>query len=420
MSMKRNINSENIIRTADIRIDGLDKFALIYFDIDNFKYLYETYGDIQCEEVIKCVEDHLIAITEKPQYVVRIAKDKFAVILTNRNSVTELYEVIESIINNGCDLYSSKNVFYITMSAGVVLYPEHGKEMATLMKKAETAIYYAKKTGKDINIYSDELQMDIIDQVQMVNKIQEGIEKEEFKLFYQPEYNLKTSKIIGAEALIRWHRPVTGYISPDVFIPIAENSKQIYAIERWVIQKALQQKEQWEREGLGHLELSINLSSKTLESESNLLKVEKILQSYNVDYSKIIFEITETFTISQVELVIERLNRLRNYGIRIALDDFGTGFSSLTHIMKLPIDIIKIDKSFIASLPKGNEEKAITNYIITLAHNLNLKVVAEGIETKEQLEYLKVLSCERGQGYLLCKPVPSDYLYQVLEKDLDL
>jgi EAL domain-containing protein (putative c-di-GMP-specific phosphodiesterase class I) len=286
------------------------------------------------------------------------------------------------------------------------------------MKKAETANYSAKKTGKNINIYSDEIQKDIIEQVQMVNKIQNGIEKEEFTLYYQPVYNLNTNEIIGVEALVRWLHPVNGFISPEIFIPIAEKSKQIYELDRWIINKALQQKEQWEKDGLEHVELSINLSSKTLESENNFQKIEKIITSYKVDYSKIIIEITETVIITQVDLAIERLNRLRSYGLKIALDDFGTGYSSLTHILKLPIDIIKIDRSFIKSIPNGNEETIITQSIISLAHDLNYKVVAEGIETQDQLDYLKKTSCELGQGFLLCKPLPSDILNEVLRRKL--
>jgi EAL domain-containing protein (putative c-di-GMP-specific phosphodiesterase class I) len=248
----------------------------------------------------------------------------------------------------------------------------------------------------------------------MINKLQNGIEKEEFILFYQPEYNLITNEIIGVEALVRWPHPENGFIPPDIFIPIAERSKQIYTLERWIVNEALQQKQEWEENGLENIELSINLSSKTLESESNFQKIEEIICSYQVDFTKIIFEITETIILTQVDLAIERLNRLRAYGIKIALDDFGTGYSSFTHIRKLPIDIIKIDKSFIQSIPHGNEETIITHNILTLAHELNYRVVAEGIETQEQLDYLRSSSCERGQGYLLCKPLPGDKINEVL------
>lgn len=408
--------TEIIFQNSDKEIVGGNKFALVYLDIDNFKYLNETFGQKVGGEVIKCVADYLVNKAKNSNFVARVARDKFALLFTDIKSNTDLYDSINDIINDGCNISSSSDVFYITMSAGIALYPEHGRDISSLMKKAETAIYSAKKSGKDINIYSDELQNDITGQVLMVNELQLGIEKEEFSLFYQPEYNLNTNEIIGVEALVRWPHPVNGFISPEIFIPIAEKSKQIYELERWIVNKALQQKVVWEKDGLEHIELSINLSSKTLESEINFQKIENIISSYQVDYSKIIIEITETVIILQVDLAIERLKRLRSYGIRIALDDFGTGYSSLTHIMKLPIDIIKIDRSFIKSIPGGYEEMIITQNILSMARDLNYRVVAEGIETQEQLDCLKNVSCERGQGYLLCKPLPSDLVSEVLRQ----
>ncbi len=411
----KDILAEYILKNSCNKLAGEDKFALAYLDINQFSYMNETYGYKICDEVIKCMADYLNNKVQSPNFVSRIASDKFAILFTAMTSEEKLYETIDDIINNGCNISICEHVFYITMSAGVAFYPEHGRDIATLMKKAEVANYFAKKTEKDINIYSDELQKNIVEQVQMINRLQIGIEKEEFALFYQPEFNLKTNEIIGVEALVRWPQPMSGYISPDIFIPIAEKSKQIYLLERWIVNKALQQKEQWERDGLGHIELAINLSSKTLESETNFQKIEEIISSYNVNYSQIVFEITETVILSQVNMAIERLNRLRSYGIKIALDDFGTGYSSLTHIMKLPIDIIKIDRSFIQSVPHGNEETAITQNMISLAHDLNYRVVAEGIETQEQLDFLKKISCERGQGYLLCKPLPSEQLGELFD-----
>lgn len=396
------------------QFDGTEKLALVYLDINNFKYINETFGSKAGSDVIKYVADFLVSKTNNADHVARISKDKFAVLFTDINSSNQLYETIDEIINSGLNIGDSDDIFYVTMSAGIALYPEHGCDSNSLMKKAETAIYYAKRNGKDIKMYSDELQKKIIGQIQMTNMLQAAIEKEEFTLFYQPEYNLVTDEIIGAEALVRWPHPVHGFISPEVFIPVAEKSKQIYELERWIINKALQQKEQWERDGFNHLELSINLSSKTLESETNFQKIEKIVSSYHVDYSKIIFEVTETVMINQVDMAIQRLKRLKMYGIRIALDDFGTGYSSLTHIMRLPLDIIKIDKSFIKAIPNGNDETVITENILSLAHNLNYRVVAEGIETREQLKFLKKRSCERGQGFYLCKPLPSEKLNEII------
>ncbi len=415
MNFIKNIFTKNILRGSYNQLAGIDQFALAYLDINNFKYIFETYGQMTCDEIIMKVTDYLESKVKKPNYVTRIACDKFIIIFTDYTTQSNLYWVMDDIISNCCIINTPEFIFYITMNAGVSLYPEHGKDIDTLIEKAETACYLGKSNGKEINIYSDVLKNNIIEQVRMTNMLQSGIEKEELTLFFQPEFNLDTNAIIGVEALVRWPQPANGFISPDIFIPLAEKTKQIYVLERWIINKALQQKEQWEKEGLGDIELSINLSGKTLESEINFNKIEEIIASFNVNFNTVIFEITETVVISQVDLVIERLNRLRSYGIKIALDDFGTGYSSLAHIMRLPIDIVKIDRSFIKALPYGRDEAVITKNIIAMAHDLNYRVVAEGIETQAQLEYLRRLSCERGQGFLLCKPLPSEKLYEVIE-----
>jgi diguanylate cyclase (GGDEF)-like protein len=410
----RNTLTDYIDRRSCNQVAGRDRFALVYLDINNFTYLNETYGYKICDNIIKRMAEYLATKVDNPNYVTRVNSDKFVILCTDIESNQQIYDMVKNIIDNGCNICISDYTFYITMSAGIALFPEHGTNIDVLIRKAETASYLAKKSGNDIYLFSEELQKDMMEQVQLINKLQNSIEKEEFRLFYQPEYNLKTNEVIGVEALVRWPHPENGYISPDIFIPIAEKTKQIYSLERWIIKEALKQKQRWEENGLHKIELSINLSSKTLESESNFQKVEEIIASYQVDFTKIIFEITETIILTQVDYAIERLNRLRAYGIKIALDDFGTGYSSFTHIMKLPIDIIKIDKSFIQSIPHGNEETVITHNILSLAHELNYRVVAEGIETQEQLDYLRELSCERGQGYLLCKPLPIDMLKDVL------
>lgn len=248
----------------------------------------------------------------------------------------------------------------------------------------------------------------------MINKIQMGIVRDEFTLYFQPEYNLNTNEIIGVEALVRWISPGDGIITPDTFIPVAETTELIYEWERVVIRKALDQKRKWEREGLGHIELSINLSGKSIESDNDFKIIEEIVSSYQINYNTVIFEITESTVITNINLAMERLSRLKKYGIRFALDDFGTGYSSLVHLIKLPIDIIKIDRSFIKSIPEGVEETSITKSILSMAHDLNYKVVAEGIETKEQLEYLQKNSCEGGQGFLLCVPLPPEQVSKII------
>lgn len=251
----------------------------------------------------------------------------------------------------------------------------------------------------------------------ITDKIQEGLRNKEFTLYYQPQYNLSTGRIIGVEALVRWYRPKEGFIPPIEFIPIAEELNQIIALESTIIHLALQQKKTWEEEGI-EIEMAINLSSKTLENETHFEEITKIFTSYKVNYAKITIEITETAFLVNVEEAAKRLKRLRMLGIKIALDDFGTGYSSLTHLKQFPIDIIKIDRSFIDSLPKGKVEVAITKNLLYLARELNCMVIAEGIETREQLQYLTEHQCDCGQGYLLCKPMPLDHINKIIREYL--
>lgn len=258
------------------------------------------------------------------------------------------------------------------------------------------------------------LKEDIIRKIQMENKLKKGIDNGEFRLYYQPQLRLNTEEIIGMEALTRWIHPDEGFISPAVFIPAAEETDQIYILEQWVLHKALRQKREWEEEGFGHIELSINLSGRTLESRSAFQEIEEIFSEHKVDYSKIVIEMTETALFSNMELVIEHLERLKERGIKIALDDFGTGYSSLTHLKKLPIDIIKLDKSFVGQAPEGGKETVIIKNIISMAHELEYRVIAEGIETYEQLDCLKKFTCETGQGFLFERPMPKDIIRELL------
>ena len=263
-------------------------------------------------------------------------------------------------------------------------------------------------------IYRDDIQKQNISLVQLINNLQYGIDQEQFTLVFQPQFNLDTGEIIGMEALVRWLDPEEGLIPPSKFIPLAEQTGQIYRLERIVMKKALEQKRKWEKQGFGNLALSINLSSKTLTSASDFHEQDLLLDSYQVDYSKIVIEITETAYISDVEAVTEHLQWLKRRGIKIALDDFGTGYSSLNYLKKLPIDIIKLDRSFVHSITDEGLDSLMIKNILSLAHDLKFEVIAEGIETHEQLEYLRAHSCEMGQGYLLSRPLPEESIRTLL------
>ncbi|WP_052661323.1 EAL domain-containing protein [Clostridium aceticum] len=395
-----------------------NKFAVTYIDIDNFKYINDTLGHRVGDEFLKHVGMHLNVEIKAPNLVARLGGDEFAIVFMDIESDQILIEKIEKIKKGIGRTWSSNNhQFFVSMSIGVVMFPDHGNNTIELLKSADIAMYAAKQGGKDrVVFYKEDMEKNNLEHVQMANKLQFGIENEEFTLFYQPQFRLNTGEIIGMEALVRWIHPIEGFIAPIDFIPLAEETGQIYSLERWIVKKALQQKQQWEKTGFGHIELSINLSGKTVASDVDFHQLEMLVTTFDVDYSKIIIEITETAIISNIELVIERLNRLKNKGFKIALDDFGTGYSSLTYLKKLPIDIIKLDKSFINLIPQNNIDTLIIKHILSLAHDLKYEVVAEGIETKEQLEYLKKYYCKSGQGYLLSKPLSHEETSDLLDR----
>lgn len=394
-----------------------NKFAIVYINIDNFKYINDTLGYQVGDEFLKYMGEKLNTEIKAPNLVARLNGDEFAIVFIGIQSDELLMEKVEEIKKSIGRIWSINNhQFFISMSIGIAIFPDDGNNIDELLKNADIAMHAAKRGGKNKTIfYKKDIQRNNLEHIQMANKLQSGIENEEFTLFYQPQFKLDTGEIVGMEALVRWVHPKEGFISPMEFIPVAEETGQIYNIERYIIKNALTQRKQWEEEGFSHIELSINLSGKTLTSDINFQELEILLSTFDVDYSKIIIEITETAIISNVDLVTQRLNRLKEKGFKIALDDFGTGYSSLTYLKRFPIDIIKLDRSFINLIPQNSIDNVIIKHILSLAHDLKYEVVAEGIETTEQLEYLKKHYCESGQGYLLSKPLPEENVSKLLK-----
>ena len=392
------------------------KFAVAYLDIDNFRYINQTSSHKVGNELLKYISHNLEADMDDFYMAARITGDKFAILFTDIQSTAELLEPITNIKNNVCNLWSAYDYdFYVSFSMGISIYPDNGRDIVSLLQNAKIAMSIAKKQGKDILFFKEDIQKEFISRVQMVNELQKGIDEQNFTLYYQPVFSLNTNKILGVESLVRWIHPKKGMISPALFIPVAEESKQIYSLEKWIINQALQQKKHWESEGFYQIELSINISSKTLESDFYFNEIEQILISYEVDFSKIILEITETAFLYNIDIAAERINRLKKLGIKIALDDFGTGYSSLSHLKELPIDIIKIDRSFVNSIQHCEKDKIIIKNILSVAHDLQCKVIAEGIETEHQLDILKQYSCDLGQGFLFYKPLSEEKVKKLFD-----
>lgn len=384
-----------------------EEFAIAFLDIDNFKYINDTLGHYIGDDLLKFVGDKIASEIDAPDMAARLGGDEFAILIkgfeSKENVLSELRVILDSI---GSTWNSGSREFFISMSIGVAVYPYDGCDFDELLKHSDIAMYAAKKEGKNkILFYEEEIQEETLRHIRMANRLQKGLEKKEFELYYQPQTDLSTGKIIGLEALVRWNIPEEGFISPSEFIPVAESTGQIYDLDRRIIENVLLQKKEWEEKGLNNIEISVNLSSKTLISSSSFSRIESILCDYDLDYTSVVIEITETAVISDIEEVIERLNALKSKGVKIALDDFGTGYSSIAYMKKLPIDIIKLDKSYINLKNSDTRDFSIVKFIVLLAHDLGFRVVAEGIETYEQLDYLKSINCEYGQGFLIGRPM---------------
>lgn len=392
-----------------------EKFAVALLDIDNFKYINDTVGHYAGDNFLKYVSNKLLNQVKNPNIVARLGGDEFAILFKDFETEETLLvklEAIKSCIGN--IWITDAREYFISVSIGVSTYPNDGCDYETLLKNSDIAMNAAKKDGKNkILFYEEYIHEETLWHIKIANKLQKGLDNQEFELYYQPQIELSSGKITGMEALIRWHH-LREIMSPAEFIPVAEITGHIYELERRIIRNVLVQKNKWIEQGLDDVEISINLSSKSLISSPNFKKIEQIFSEFDLDYSNIVIEITETAAISNIDIAIERLNILKSKGLKIALDDFGTGYSSITHLMMLPIDIIKLDKSYINSKYGGTKDIQVVKFIVSLAHDLGLKVVAEGIETKEQMNYLKSINCEFGQGYFIGKPMNLSQINEIL------
>ena len=381
-------------------------FALVYLDIDDFKLVNDTMGHYAGDILIKVFSEDLMRYAGHEDSVYRFGGDEYVIVLRSYTDENELRKRLSDLLDvTRRQWVHNGHNFVISSSIGVALYPEHGINLESLMQNADTALSYAKTAGKSrYLIYNDYMKDKTWSFIQLTSDLRMALEREEFYLVYQPQFNLINSQLVGFEALIRWNHPTKGIIYPLDFIPFAEETGLIDQIEDWVLKSACFQSADWRDKGFDDLKISINISGNTLSKESWIAKVENHLE-YCKDYGKVIFEITETAVIGDMENSLKALETLHDMGIHIALDDFGTGYSSLTYLQKLPIDIIKLDKSFVWSIGIDEAKSFIVKTVIDLAHRLGIKVVAEGVETEEQLSFLKAAGCDLAQGYYFSKPI---------------
>jgi diguanylate cyclase (GGDEF)-like protein len=390
--------------------------AIVYMDIDEFRNVNEVKGHQIGDELIKSVANVMKEHIKENDMLCHTGADEFVVAVFNIKDLSNFLADLEAFFKHIRRTYIlDKDDYYVTFSGGVALAPDHGKDYITLLRHADSALSMAKNKGKDqLVIFDDEMVTMITQQTELLNLLRNAIPNHEFSLHYQPVIDLKDHQIIGAEALIRWNNKSKGYIPPLEFISLSEKNGYIKEITEWVFYQVAKDISKWPKKDID-FKVSINISAVMLIQDSFLKYLNTWIKQYQIDCKQIVLEITETAVITDIDRSIHVLLQLRKLGFTIALDDFGTGYSSLTYLQRLPIDIIKIDRSFINNINKDTKEFHVLKYMVDLAHHLNMRVVAEGIEIVEQQNMVKTYQGDYAQGYYYCKPMPKEQLLDFMK-----
>lgn len=387
--------------------------SVLFIDLDNFKSINDSLGHDIGDALLKEASERLASCIRESDTLARFGGDEFVCVLSNLNSIEDSARVAEKMINALSDPFIlSEHQLQTTPSIGISVYPQDGSSREELIKHADIAMYDSKSQGRNTYKYYNESS----DMVALENSLRVAIKEEQFELYYQPLVDSYTKDIVGAEALIRWNHPEKGLILPGDFIPLSERTNLIIPLGEWVLRTACQQNKDWQHAGLPPIRISVNLSARQLEQPLFTETVESILIDTGMDSKWLDLEVTETAVMKNPEIAITALSKLQGNGIHISMDDFGTGYSSLNYLQKLPIDTVKIDRSFIKELPHKKQPVAIIKAVIKMASSLLLTTVAEGVETHEQDRFLSKEYCNILQGNYFSPPVPAEAMSLLLEK----
>ncbi|WP_309496306.1 EAL domain-containing protein [Sulfurovum sp.] len=401
------------IKTAERHATGL---AVFFIDLDKFKQINDSLGHDVGDSVLNSVSKRLKNVIRKEDTLARLGGDEFTVIMYDLEKPEDAEVLAKKILKTLSEpLHVNSHILYVTGSIGISLYPENSDDSEALLKYADTAMYKAKEEGHNtFKFYSYSMTKYALDKMKMRTSLQQAIDNKEFILHYQPQINTMTKKLLGVEVLVRWEHPTRGLLYPDIFIPFAEETGMIIEIDRWVMKTAMKQVSKWYKAGLTPGVLATNLSIKQLECGDFLKKLQKRLEKYNFDPQWLELEITEGQMMKKPEDVIKKLNQINDLGVNISIDDFGTGYSSLLLLKRLPINRLKIDRSFVADIPDDEEDVAIIKAIIALAKSLKLDLIAEGVEIEQQKNFLIDNGCFNVQGHYYSHPISAEEMEIIL------
>lgn len=394
------------------------KIALLFIDLDHFKDINDSLGHVVGDKVLQRVSQLLLGAIREEDTLSRLGGDEFTIILENLTQGQDASLLAKKIIDALSKTISvGDHDLYVSCSVGVSLYPDDGNQSLNLIKYADSAMYKAKSEGRNnFQFYSSEMTELAFERLVMETSLREAIKKEEFVVYYQAQVNGTNNKIVGMEALVRWNHPTMGLVSPNYFIPLAESTGLIVEIDRYVMKTAMRDLAHWREQGLTPGVLSMNLAIKQLKQQDFLSTFDRLMRETSCKPEWIALEVTEGQIMSNPEESIKVLRTLSDLGIALSVDDFGTGYSSLSYLKKLPIDKLKIDQSFVRDLPDDEEDAAIAKAVIALAKSLNLGIIAEGVETEKQKNFMIENGCEHIQGYLYSKPAPASEFKLLLSR----
>lgn len=392
---------------TSIKTNPWENFCLLFIDLDRFKEINDTLGhdvgDMMLVTLSQRLKESVVGGNNK---VARLGGDEFA-ILTLDNDAAEMAKTILNVIEKPVELLGMK--LNVGAGIGIACYPTHGKDTASLMRCADIAMYKAKETNRKYIKYSEDIDNYSPDRLMLMNDLRSAINNNQLILYFQPKIDIKQQTHIGYEALLRWEHPKHGLIPPDDFIPYAEVTDLIHPLTLWVIENSLIQSVKWSEDGLIH-NISINISARNLLDDELPNRLTQLFKIYGVQPSSIELEITESALMTEPKKALHILHQLHDLGVQISIDDFGTGYSSLSYLRQMPIHKLKIDKTFVLDMDSNHSDRVIVESTINLAHNLGLKVVAEGVENNEVLKLLDGLGCDEAQGYYISRPLPKDKL----------
>lgn len=410
---------ERLEHALERRLKKDQMVALMFIDMDHFKKINDTLGHDVGDDVLKVFANTLTNCVRKEDTVARLGGDEFGILIEEITHISDINTIAEKIIDAVSQpILIHGHELFITTSIGISLYPGDGDNSLTLLKHADTAMYRAKENGRNsFSFYSSEMSRVIMDRLRIETELHHAIDNNELILHYQPQIDIKSAKLVGLECLIRWNHPTKGLLSPDVFIPLLEETGLITMATQQVLHQACMKGQEWEQRFNKRLRISVNLSGQLFLSDSLAKTINQTLDQTGFDPALLELEITESVLMQHNHTLLDNIQAIHKAGIRLALDDFGTGYSSLSYLKRFPVDTLKIDRSFIKDITRNNEDASIVKAIIAMAHSLNLNTVVEGVETQEQLDFVRQLNCDQVQGFFYSPAVSDEEIEKILSLD---